>query len=339
MINLIIKVAKSVEGIGPFQSLSLLANPEDTIARVKARYIMKYNVTYNGYIYFQYKGIELLDDHTLADYDIIDGMSILHQLYRMPSYGAIDYTSLAGKFEIERQWSKGDEWKKYPAVFKRSTKNIWASVPESNDTTLISKPPAINGGRGYRASPHHRSSKDSETKTRSFKHVYVANVNGFTFQVLHRMEGRWNGEMSIIDAGFYSTPPEVNVWTLSLEFDAKLNCWHERQSITNSRGLTTATKFLLKPVANGLLHVDGEDRHLRDCEVRLEERGNSVMLLTAVNPISGRLLVVETITMIDEMRRTRTRQHFDDKTGEFKTLYIMKEHRVIDEMTGALMKS
>ena len=55
------------------------------------------------------------------------------------------------------------------------------------------------------------------------------------------MEGRWNGEMTIIDAGLHSSQPEVNVWTLSLEFDPKINCWHERQSITNSRGHTTAT--------------------------------------------------------------------------------------------------
>ena len=68
-------------GIGPFQSLNLLVNPGDTIARVKARYIMKYNITYNGYIYFQYKGFELLDDHTLSDYDICDGMSVSLKLY------------------------------------------------------------------------------------------------------------------------------------------------------------------------------------------------------------------------------------------------------------------
>ena len=106
----------------------------------------------------------------------------------MPSYGAIDYSSLAEKYETERRWSKGDEWKKYPAVFKRSTKNIWASVPESNDTTLISKPRAINGGGSYSTSPHQRRSKENSdtSKTRSFKHVYVANVNGFTFQALHR---------------------------------------------------------------------------------------------------------------------------------------------------------
>ena len=108
----------------------------------------------------------------------------------MPSYGASDYDSLAGKYENDKLWSKGDEWKKYPAVFKRSTKNIWASVPESSDTTLISKPHAMNRGdasNSYMPSPLRRGTKNTGTiNTRSFKHVYVANVNGFTFQVLHR---------------------------------------------------------------------------------------------------------------------------------------------------------
>ena len=39
----------------------------------------------------------------------------------------------------------------------------------------------------------------------------------------------------------------------------------------------------------------------------------------------------------DPARRTRTRQYFDEESGDFKSLYLIRETRVIDEITGAMV--
>ena len=90
------------------------------------------------FIYLEYRGIELLDDHCLSDYDIIDGMSILHQAYKMPSYSAIDYEDVARKVEESHKWVRGDAWKSFPVVITHPpVEPYWASVPVSQDTTLM----------------------------------------------------------------------------------------------------------------------------------------------------------------------------------------------------------
>lgn len=50
------------------------------------------------------------------------------------------------------------------------------------------------------------------------------------------MEGRWNGETTVMTPGLL---PEVRVVSTELKFDAKAGRWNERQSLTDSSGLTS----------------------------------------------------------------------------------------------------
>ena len=166
-----------------------------------------------------------------------------------------------------------------------------------------------------------------------FSSNVVAHVAGFTFNVLHRMEGCWNGDVSVI--GKKGAVSDVNVCTVLLTFDATASVWRERQTFTTKDGLSSVKQFVLGPIANGLLRVEGDD--FKACDIRLEERSNNLIVLTAVSHEKGLPVVIETITLMDDMRRTRTTQVFNETTGEFEALYLMKENRVIDSVTGAIM--
>ncbi len=66
------------------------------------------------------------------------------------------------------------------------------------------------------------------------------------------------------------------------------NVWKEVQKFTNVDGLTTSKVFSLQPIANGLLKVECEDGSFsRNCDIRLEERGENLLILTAVSHDKG----------------------------------------------------
>lgn len=43
----------------------------------------------------------------------------------------------------------------------------------------------------------------------------------------------------------------------------------------------------------------------------------------------GKTVFVETTTLVDDLRRVRSVQWFDEDTGAFKRLYLMKEQRCV----------
>lgn len=73
-------------------------------------------------------------------------------------------------------------------------------------------------------------------------------------------------------------------------------------------------------------------------DMTLTEQSESVLILTALSPTTGAPVLVETITLLSDMRRVRTVQRFDEE-GNFQCLYLIRETRVLDSVTGAVMES
>jgi hypothetical protein len=87
----------------------------------------------------------------------------------------------------------------------------------------------------------------------------------------------------------------------------------------------------------GRTHGGGAGTAHDDLELTLVEQSDSVLLLIGTSHASGRPALVETITLQSDMARVRTVQRFDDD-GEFQVMYLIREERVIDAVSGSIMR-
>jgi len=173
----------------------------------------------------------------------------------------------------------------------------------------------------------------TEAPGRVLRNLYISQVGRFQFRLIHRMEGRWNGETTVICPG---QEPDVRVVSTELVFMAKEGRWRERQSLTDSSGLTSTQLFQYIPTGDGSLTVTSDDPYLSEAvDMRLTEHSEHVLILTAISHETAKPLIVETVTVVDNLRRVRTVQRFDE-SGQFKCLYLVKESRVIDAVSGAV---
>ena len=110
----------------------------------------------------------------------------------------------------------------------------------------------------YRTAKFDKLTPDPPAQGRVLRNLYISQVGRFQYRLIHRcvgvlqagcrcqrraafcavarLEGRWNGEATVIAPGHL---PEVRVVSTELTFDAKEGRWHERQSLTDSTGLTS----------------------------------------------------------------------------------------------------
>lgn len=206
----------------------------------------------------------------------------------------------------------------------------WDDADSHDDEALVRRE-APPGDTRLTVSPKIRP-KAPPSEGREFRSVYMAVVRHSSFSTIHRMEGRWNGEAQLIPAAG-GAEPEVRVSTVFLDFDAANQRWRQQQAMTSKDGISTKQTLLLTPVSDGVLAAESED--LEHLDMKVEERGLDVVLLTATSRETGKIVVVETITLIDDLRRVRSVQRFDG-SGAFTAMYLMKEQRVIDSVSGAL---
>lgn len=175
-----------------------------------------------------------------------------------------------------------------------------------------------------------------QTPSRTFRQIYVAQVGKFQFRLLHRMEGRWNGDATMLGIhGQRSNSPSVV--SVSLRWDDESNVWEETQSLTDVHSMSKAQTLQLIPVADGVCKVVQKgSASWGDVDMELVEQSENVIVLTATSHVSGKPILVETVTVVDDMRRVRTVQRFD-ASGAFQCLYMFNEQRVIDAVSGALV--
>ncbi|RYG45840.1 hypothetical protein EON67_10195 [archaeon] len=75
----------------------------------------------------------------------------------------------------------------------------------------------------------------------------------------------------------------------------------------------------------------------RDFTMKLQEHSDDLLIVTAHSVFTGKPILVETITLLSDMARVRTVQRYDDM-GVFQAMYMIREERVIDAVTGAVME-
>ena len=183
------------------------------------------------------------------------------------------------------------------------------------------------------------SAPSAHLPPRELKNQYVCEVGRFTYKLIHRMEGKWNGDAIVYSGGGGGggeDGPARRVVSVRLSFNEKERRWEEHQTLTASTGLASTQLLHFDPSADGVLTVTTDDPALVGVvDMRLEEISDSIMVLTAVSHVTRQPLIVETITMSDDLHRVRTVQRFG-KHGEFECLYMIQETRVIDSQSGAV---
>eukprot|EP01138_Halocafeteria_seosinensis_P008391 gb/GECG01008575.1/.p1 GENE.gb/GECG01008575.1/~~gb/GECG01008575.1/.p1 ORF type:complete len:413 (+),score=53.28 gb/GECG01008575.1/:1-1239(+) len=339
----------------------------DSIAAVKAKY--RRSAFFTGsrnFVQLQHAGRLLEDTATVKDYNLKDGAILYHPPSSkvQAAYSPVDYDAMALALEEENTKLRGGQDLADFDLSKEGGGEAWdATWRGGNDHTNFppafweepSPPPHKNGGDEGRSSSSivlarapgpvvaygsgYSSTQEEEDipPPRYFRNLYVAQIGRFQFRLLHRMEGRWNGDATV-QSMFAPTKAQSRVCAVSLSFDDRKGHWVERQTLTTSDGVAKPQTLIYKPVGDGVCQVFTQNNLAwEDCDIKLEEKSEHVLMLTATSHSSGKPLIVETVTVIDDYRRVRTIQRFDP-IGNFQCLYLMRENRVIDKVSGAMSR-
>ncbi|KAA0154245.1 hypothetical protein FNF27_07006 [Cafeteria roenbergensis] len=339
------------------------AKRSDFVARLKANFARTARLGKHS-IVLQFAGETLPDDATLKSLGITrEGMMLYHVHDGegvAAGYGeAADYDARAAALEAARGASGAAA---DPVDFDAEAAGGGADWD-----------PTWRGGDSWRTTPAMPVPEDADAA----EPVYECTVGRFAFRLLHTLEGRWNGEAEVLLPGSSpardAAAAGARVSLTSLWFDGERGVWVERQRFTGSDGVSTSQCLTLVPVADGVCRVDIESaadddgdehhaphrRHSRsrraaahpgsaprdtdgdwggsDVELKLQEVGGNMLLLTGVHRSSGRPVLVETMTVIDSLRRARTVQRFD-AAGSLQSVFAIREARVIDAVSGAIDK-
>lgn len=265
------------------------------------------------------------------------------------AYTGVDYDALAAHLAREADGAAAipGPWGAHsPAVqwgAQLSTEDTDQDKDDQDRSVSGSEIVALNrralwsAGRGSGVAPPQVPS------SRIFRQLYIAQVGRHQFKLLHRMEGRWHGEATVqvlqptsAVVAPTSSMHDVRVCATELTWNDRAGRWHERQSLTSVGGMSHSHSLLLEPSGDGECKVIAPAGDIwNDCDVRLKELSEHVLLLTATSHASGRPLLVDTTVVMDEARRTRTVQRFDD-AGNLSVVYLIRETRVLDSVSGAL---
>ncbi|KAF0716543.1 Aste57867_2791 [Aphanomyces stellatus] len=317
-------------------SVPLQIDPNDSIAAVKAAYQKSGKVQGRAdYIVLLHKGKELQDEKSIAEHGITDGAVLVHiETLHEPFHG-VNYELLADAIKQRRMHEQAN-------LRMMQQDNIWAAGEDGTvhhlgfDKSIISRmtakpsaPPPTKGSR-LKWRRHLTLSLSHTASGRTFFNQLSVLVNGCSYHVLPSMEGRWNGDLTSIPAQEEGS----QVCSSELAYREE-GVWHLRQMRTSISGLTTTQYSWIKPAADGILKVETDDPSLRGSDITMQEVGLNILIITATSKRTGRPVMVETITSIDNARRLRTVQRFDE-TGGFRFVYIMNEKRVVDAVSGAM---
>ena len=117
-----------------------------------------------------------------------------------------------------------------------------------------------------------------------------------------------------------------------------------RNSVDNS-GIVNTRTYRYTPIGNGKLRVEMSDGMYSNCKIELMELSPYLILTTAVDANSGRNeskvssvgkpLLVESVTILDNVRRVRTIQDFS-AAGNMTDVFVINETRILDPAASEL---
>ena len=331
--NIHIKCINPDGTINGLKDIQIRVKRTDLIAAVKQKYIDSGLCEFPDYIVLQYNGNELLDNTTVMENNLHEDCTVFHQYSNVTPFSKVNYGELARMIHEEalknkdyhhagfdpvygvwdQTWDKGDEWETYPTVM----------VPDVNEMSkkvaIIPKPSRFN------------PMASNEYPNRVFKSMFVSVVGGFLFEVMHRLEGRWSGMNIVPSEELGGSSP---VTSCELRFDPH-GCWIETRNSVDQTGLVSTRTIRYIPIGNGKLRVEMSDGMYAECRIETMEISPYLVMTTAVDSHSGKPLLVESVTIVDNMSHVRTIQDFSP-VGNITDVFVINERRVVDPSTSEL---
>ena len=134
--------------------------------------------------------------------------------------------------------------------------------------------------------------------------------------------------VSLVDGDEMEEEEDAPVTTCDLRFDSH-GYWVERRSNVDPTGLVSTRTIRYTPIGNGKLRVEMSDGMYAECKVEMVEMSPYLLITTAVNAHTGKPVLVESVTILDNTRRVRTIQDFSS-VGNMTDVYVINEKRVLD---------
>ena len=141
-------------------------------------------------------------------------------------------------------------------------------------------------------------------------------VNGFTFRILHRLEGQWGGVVSGGQKNSYLTSSSLmfvninkvnkddNIHNIHNIHNHVGPHWVEEKSVTTPSGVTRRTSSRWIPISDGVVYVSvvgkHDQRQLKETRIELKEVGSDLLIARTFSTVDGRMLRLETTTLLDE---------------------------------------
>lgn len=122
--------------------------------------------------------------------------------------------------------------------------------------------------------------------------------------------------------------------TCDLKYDPH-GYWVELRNNIDCTGLVTSRTIRYTPISNGHLRVEMSDGMYADCKVEMTESSPYLLIVTAVDNLTGKPKMIETLTILDNVHRIRTIQDFS-AVGNMTDLFVIDETRILDPSASSL---
>lgn len=281
--------------------------PGDLVAELKELYIARVPSRHGKLLGLFLRGVELQDHKAVGEYPLTrEGHLSLVEVPRQP-FSPVDYARVVRDLQKEGYplckvsdlpfnkdlwdgtWTRGEEWATYPPV---DVSNIWSSVAPSSSRELAKKDPGhltpasprLNGGSD--ANGNSRRSRAAsgvggnsprgggDVVPRGFQSYFTCQVNGYEFSLLHKLEGKWNGEgrvLPLVDSyrGRYTstttgsndgdeTERKTSSSSRVPSTDGKKSKKHKHSEVSSEREFVTSSKL----VYDGAIGAWIEEQHV-----------------------------------------------------------------------------
>jgi hypothetical protein len=314
-----------------------------------------------NFITFEWEGQMMDDSRMLKDYGVRPESVIFHVDNKMGgTFAPMNYAKMAREFRgrsmesgyrgrsASRGGSMGRRARSLGDEYPRRSRsmgygNQWqsngynrnsrfggyhgygGSYEDASSTSIARRAPGFGFAPEYRRPAYDWSYSHSGMPTRAIRQMNTMEVGRFNFRLMHRFEGRWQGEAIMMSSrsDMMSEPYRVST---EIEFYEAEGWWNECQTMQSGEGMGETHYMTYHPMADGRCWMEfGES--FKDADVYMREDSENSMTITAVNHHTKKHMYVEHMTLMDDMRRLRTITRYS-ADGEFECFYWIQEQRV-----------
>ncbi|MBO1347242.1 MAG: hypothetical protein EBE86_007515 [Hormoscilla sp. GUM202] len=143
------------------------------------------------------------------------------------------------------------------------------------------------------------------------------------YKVFPRHVGKWSGTLKVLDANMQQTKSYKTTQNWE-QFEDK---WVISNTYIYNDGTSKTNQYDVFPLGNGEVEYKTDSPKMKQVTMGAIEHGESTIYVQVVHQGTGKVLDLETMTLVSDTERVRTSQLFD-RQGVFKGLLVILDSRV-----------